>query len=277
MKAIKLASFGLMTMTMVGLGTQNVLAADPAASTKGIVTFTEPTGEDNEDPNKPNVVDPKDPEGPAKPVSPGGEGIGGNGKPSFNINWVSNFRFGNISLGTNMSSFAAPTTLNWAEENQNGDLEPTGDKTENLAPFLQVTDLRGTNAGWNVTVSGTEFRQLDADGEPIDDKVLAGATVTLNHPSIVGVEANSDLAPSALNASGNKETGNLVGSAALPILNADKDKGQGTWTLTWGADDDKVTNAAKGVQLVVPMTALPEVDKTYQADFTWTLNATPTE
>lgn len=276
MKTMKLASLGLIALTVIGLNAQTTLAA--TANTKGIVTFSEPEDEENQNPDKPNVVDPNTPDEPEKPVFPGTdpeEGSGGNGKSSFNINWVSNFRFGNIKLGSNMSAFAAPTTLNWAEDNGSGTLVPTGEKTENLAPFLQVTDLRGTNAGWNVTVTGSEFFQLDEEGEPIDTKVLAGATVTLNQPSIVGLEANLPLAPTAVNATGDKTTGNIVGSSSLVVLNATANKGQGTWSLMWGAGDDGVTDEGNGVELNVPLTALPEADKTYQAEFIWTLNDTP--
>lgn len=270
MKSIKLMSLGLVTFSAVALGAPLAQAADPVASTNADVKFVE--DDTPIDPAKPEVVDPTKPTEPGKEVDPGGEGNGGNGTKSFNINWVSNFKFGEIKIGsTTMSAFAAPTTLNWKDGSQ---------ATEGLANFLQVTDNRGTNAGWNVAVSGTPFYELDETNAPTATE-LNGASITLNEAQIVGNTSTpeaANLAPVSVLSSG---TDILGTNAPYTVLNADAGKGQGTWSLTWGADTDGTTlkqtdgKATAGVQLSVPVTAQPKANKNYRSTLTWTLQTAP--
>lgn len=264
MKSIKLMSLGLVMFSTVTLGASFAQAADPVANTDADVKFVE--DKDTVDPTKPEVVDPTKPTEPGKEVDPGEEGSGGNGTKSFNINWVSNFKFGEIKIGsTTMTAFSAPTTLTWKDGST-----PTTD----LANFLQVTDNRGTNAGWNVSVKGDSFKELDETNTPTATE-LKGASITLNEAQIVGDTSTTDaaaLAPTALS------TGvDILGTgSSYTVLNAAAGKGQGTWAVTWGADTDKTTlkdNA--GVELSVPVTAQPKADKNYRSTLTWTLAATP--
>lgn len=267
MKSIKLMSLGLVMFSAVTLGAPFAQAADPAASTDADVKFVE--DKDPVNPETPEVVDPTKPTEPGKEVEPGDNGNGGNGTKSFNINWVSNFKFGEIKIGSStMTAFSAPTTLTWKD----GTTPTTG-----LANFLQVTDNRGTNAGWNVAVAGTPFYELDGEGEKISPEVtLNGASVTLNEAQIIGDTTTTEaaaLAPTALS------TGvDILGTGSpYTVLNAEAGKGQGTWAVSWGADTDKTTlKENAGVQLSVPVTAQPKADKSYRSTLTWTLAATPT-
>ncbi|MGX7264843.1 WxL domain-containing protein [Enterococcus crotali] len=281
-KTTKLLSLGLISLCALSLGSPTVLAADPEANTKADVKFTEDTG--TVDPEKPEVTDPTDPDKEPGIVDPGGEGGGGNGTKSFNINWVSNFKFGEIKIaGSTMSAYAQPTTLNWAKE-ENGDLVPTGEKTVGLANFLQVTDNTGKNAGWTVNVTGTPFYELDASGKEIQANELAGAAITLEDPQIVGLAESADLAPiSTLSPSKD-----ILDGGANKVFEAASQKGQGTWSLTWGADTDKTSlkgitvagntttgKATSGVKLTVPVTAKPKAEKSYRSSLEWVLTTAP--
>ncbi|MGX7151129.1 MULTISPECIES: WxL domain-containing protein [Enterococcus] len=281
-KTTKLLSLGLISLCALSLGAPTVLAADPKANTKADVKFTEDTG--TVDPEKPEVTDPKDPGKEPGIVDPGGEGGGGNGTKSFNINWVSSFKFGEIKIaGSTMSAYAQPTTLNWAEE-EDGDLVPTGEKTVGLANFLQVTDNTGKNAGWTVNVTGTPFYELDASGKEIKANELTGAAITLEDPQIVGLAESAALAPISSLSPGK----DILDGGANKVFEAGSQKGQGTWSLTWGADTDKTIlkgitvagntttgKATSGVKLTVPVTAKPKAEKSYRSSLEWVLTTAP--
>lgn len=250
--------------------------ADSIADSKATVDFgvdTTPV-----DPTNPEVVDPTNPDQPAVPVNPGTnpkEGTGGSGTKSFHINWISNFKFGTIDIASSgMQAWAQPTTLTWKSEAEGGN---GAIPTTNLAPFLQITDNRGTGAGWNISVSGTEFYELTSEGVPTAN-TLKGASIYLDKPQIVGVDSVSNsIRPVALNASGTTDI-LATGAQGVPIFSAEANKGQGTWSVTWGAAADKTTyQADKGVRLSVPSTSTPKVNTKYVSDLTWTLVDVPVE
>lgn len=273
MKQIKLITASLLSLGILGTGTATVFA-DSVADSKATVDFA--VDNDPVDPTNPEVVDPTNPDQPEVPVDPGtdpGEGSGGSGTKSFHINWISNFNFGTIKLASNgMQAWAQPTTLTWKSEAEGGN---GATPTSNLAPFLQVTDNRGTGTGWNVSVSGTDFAVLDENGEATST-ILKGAKIFLSGPQIVGVDTSpNSIAPIALNATG---TTNLLdtGAQGVPVFSAEANKGQGTWSVTWGASADKTTyQANQGVKLTVPSTSTPKVNTNYQSNLTWTLVDAP--
>lgn len=273
MKHIKLITASLLSVGILGAGATTVFA-DSIADSKATVDFA--VDNNPVDPTNPEVVDPTNPDQPEVPVDPGtdpGEGSGGSGTKSFHINWISNFKFGTINLASNgMEAWAQPTTLTWKSEAEGGN---GASPTSNLAPFLQVTDNRGTGTGWNVSVSGTEFAELDENGDPTT-KTLKGAKIFLNGAQIVGVDTSPDsIAPAALNAAGTTDILD-AGAQGVPVFSADANKGQGTWSVTWGASADKTTyQANQGVKLTVPSTSTPKVNTKYQADLTWTLVDAP--
>lgn len=276
----KLVSFGLVSMTVLTLGAPFVHAANVEGHSNADVKFTQNT--DPLNPTTPEVVDPTDPTGPEKPVVPGTdpeEGQGGFGTQSFGINFVSNFKFGEIKIAsTQMSQFAAPTTLNFAKVDaegntvldEDGQPELSGESQE-VANFIQVRDARGTNAGWNITVAGTEFKEYDGSDYVEDGDTLPGAQILLNDPVVIGAgeQAPTGVPATVVDVLG--ETGSKM------VLNAQETEGAGTWGVYWGATSaaNPALAANKGVQLIVPVNANPQQDKTYRSDLTWTLNDTP--
>lgn len=290
----KLVSFGLVSMTVLSLGAPFAHAANANVEghSNADVKFTQNT--DPLNPTTPEVVDPTDPTGPEKPVVPGTdpeEGQGGFGTQSFGINFVSNFKFGEIKIAsTKMSQFAAPTKLNFAKVDEDGNTVMEDEKpvlsgeSQEVANFIQVRDARGTNAGWNITVAGTEFKEYtpavvdEETGEVTtpgayvaDGDTLPGAQILLNDPVVIGAgeKAPTGVPETAVDV--------LGGTGSKMVLNAKANEGAGTWGVYWGATSaaNPALAANKGVQLVVPVDANPQQNKTYRSDLTWTLNDTP--
>lgn len=114
---------------------------------------------------------------------------------------------------------------------------------------VQVTDLRGSSAGWNLTVTAGKLKTASM-------KELVGAQVTLHSG-----QANND----------NGETvtvtdGILTPDSAVKVLDAANGQGNGVSTGTWAANT--------GVTLEVPGTSAKSAEQ-YTADLTWTLTDAP--
>ena len=110
----------------------------------------------------------------------------------------------------------------------------TGAKSE-VPNFVQVTDNRGTNAGWKLTVKqNDQFKTAD-------DKELTGATLTLKNGTL-----NSAAGSKAPTAAQNIA---LTPGQASDITTAQEEEGMGTWTNSFGKS---VEDAEKSVELSVP-------------------------
>ena len=270
MKNKSFIALSALLLGAVSVSSITVLASveNPEAATTGKVKFKV------DDSQEPEVVDPTDPEGKNE-VDPEGEGSTGDGNKSFNINWISHFKFGEVSIsGKTMKIYAEPTKLNFKAPAEG---VPAPVSKENLPNFLQVTDNRGTNTGWNVKATATEFI-----GNDTEQSKLTGAELLLTNPQLFATAANLELSPVMHDTSLNLlET---PGSANL-LLNAAANKGQGTWSMAWspnkkGNDYEfkyNDTGADKGVQLVVPPTAMPKDKVAYTSTVTWVLSDTPSQ
>ena len=140
---------------LLGVGFQaiNASAAETFPkeyNTEGTITFE---AGDNEitppvDPENPDPTDPVD------PIDPPGPGTGG----ALSIDYGSKFKFGTQKISTaDQTYYAAP------DEMKDGSKKPT---------YVQVTDKRGTLAGWKLTLSQPEQFKT-ATGEE-----LVGAQLT---------------------------------------------------------------------------------------------------
>lgn len=278
MEKIHFISLSALVLGFVAVGTA-AYADDPKATSEADVTFSL----DNTpvDPTNPEVVDPTDPEGPDKEVDPGDNGSGGDGTKAFNINWISNFHFGDIKIkGTAMSAYAQPTTLTWSTPAVGTVPTPT----TNLAPFLQVTDNRGKGAGWNVTVTGTEFVEQNV-AQGTTPATLNGASIYLTDGIVIGSSEMTNYAPTIVlfGTNNNMDILSSVGSSST-VFNADEGKGQGTWSLVWGGTttDPALLQTASGVpsagvRISVPVSALPKDGAAYKSTLTWTLADAPAD
>ncbi|MGG5325611.1 hypothetical protein IGJ83_003253 [Enterococcus pernyi] len=141
--------------------------------------------------------------------------------------------------------------------------------------FAQVQDVRGTNAGWDLQVSMTDFKATKAT---VNDTLL-GAEISLLSPRIQYEGSTAGNAPVA-HTDGLKLIPN---ASSVPVMTAEKDKGAGVSSVVWGnqanldaqeADPatEVVTNNA--IRLFVPGKTAKDAAQ-YKSTLTWVLSTTP--
>ncbi|MGX7264844.1 WxL domain-containing protein [Enterococcus crotali] len=291
MKKMTLAGLGVVLFSTLALGSQTALATveQPEANSEATVQF-----EANTDPELPPVVIPpvgnKDDE--AAIDLDGSDGSIGDGNPSFNIAYVSNFRFNErtaadtdftkfkpIKLNANgMTLWAKGTQLTLDKIDKTGEVITPKESTvyENIPNFVQVVDNRGKLSGWNLEVEAGAFKGKDADDKEV---TLKGATITLTEPTIkgpAGITVPSAYAPTTF-----ASEQELTTDAAKPILNAAPNAGIGSWSVKFGQEETLAgTNYETlvedtGVKLTIPATAEAKANIAYKANLKWTLTDGP--
>lgn len=146
------------------------------------------------DPDNPD--NPEDPSNPTDPEDPGNGGTGEIGPLS--LDYVSNITFGEQKIS------GADTVY----------------EAKNTKPHIQVTDTRGDKtAGWKLTATPTPFTGKDANGQDVE---LRGTELTLKNGQTDTTTGNTSAAPTV-----NDVT--LAGNAAVDVMVAAPDSGQGTW------------------------------------------------
>ncbi|WP_239257349.1 WxL domain-containing protein [Listeria ilorinensis] len=243
----------ILTVSMVGImmtgGGVSVAAADGGAmDSHGYVTF-----EQNTDPATPiNPTDPTEPVGPKDPADPTDPHEPGTAGP-LSIDYVSNFHFGTQKASGKDQVYTASLDKVYKKT----------DGSEVQVPnFVQVTDNRGSNAGWHLTVK--QNGQFKTSGS----QELDGAQITLKNSHLNGTDmTDSSIQPTTA-------SGDIVldpSGAASDVMNAEVNKGMGTWLTSFG---DDTTTGAKSVELFVPGKAKKEASD-YSTTLTWTLTDTP--
>lgn len=183
---------------------------------------------------------PKDPEDDKEivPIHPPTAG-------PLSINYASDISFGKQEVtGTQQTFYATSDTLTKTE---------TGE-TRQSPNLVQVTDLRGTAAGWTLSV-----RQ---NGPLKNEKGtnLSGATLSVSAYSVKSQHGEADIVTKVkeqvLDESGSKQA----------IVTTPKGSGMGTWNVYVGAEGD----TSKAVKLVVPKDQPKESGK-YTTSLTWLL------
>lgn len=226
-------------------------------TTDGQITFT-PSNDDT-------IVEP-DPDGPEVEIPPVTDPDGENKGP-LTIAYVPTMNFGSQIISS------ADMDYNMVAERQQK-AGTTGD--ENKVPyvsFAQVQDTRGTNEGWELKVSLSEFEAQDTQ-----NNLLKGAQITLFDPQLRYSVNDAEQEPT-VHADGLELIPN---NDAVAIMTAAATKGGGTSTATWGnqADLDKQVEAGAAVvenaaiQLFVPGTTAKDA-VTYRSTLTWELGQTP--
>ncbi|NKD39842.1 WxL domain-containing protein, partial [Enterococcus casseliflavus] len=240
MKFIRLATVAALSTTIFAGGVQAFAEeADQEKETQevrktttdGQITFT-PGNDDT-------VVDPGD-EGPDVEIPPI-TGPDGENKGPLTIALVPTMNFGSQIISTTDEHYNMVAEM----QQRTG---TTGE--ENMVPYVslaQVQDTRGTNEGWELSVSLTEFQA------PTDtlNKVLKGAKITLFDPTLRYSIDDADQEPS-IHASGLELTPN---NDAVPIMTAANNQGAGTSTAVWG-DHDAIAKQVEDGRAVVENEAI---------------------
>lgn len=241
----KFGSLFLATAILAGvsLAPAAVSAADGANyDSNGVITFTP-----NTDPTKP--VDPVDPTNPVKPVDPtdpSGPEEGTNGPLS--IDYASSLDFGTQKITSKDEIYHAKAQKYLDKDNA----EKTGPN------FVQVTDNRGTEAGWTLQVKqNSQFKTADA-------QELTGAEITFKNGNVVTASDSAKPAGQATIIA--DPTGELK-----DVMSAKDGQGAGTYLLDWGTD---AATAANSIELSVPGSTTKYAKK-YSTTFTWVLSDTP--
>lgn len=139
----------------------------------------------------------------------------------------------------------------------------------NKPNWVQVTDKRGTNAGWKLQVQqGAQFFTIK-DGVY---KELKGAQITINNGTVATKTDNKATAPTTSNKivliPGEK---NYPGPAQ-DVMIAQKNQGMGTWVDSFGS----ATTGDKSISLTVPGVSEKIKGAKYLTELTWLLNDIPT-
>lgn len=248
----------MVAITLLGLGVSSTsaFAADGGTyKSNGSIEFvpnntiTPPVDPENPDPTDPPVgpVDPTDPEGP----DPGTNG-------PLSIDYASSLDFGQNKI-TNVDEV-------YYSEAQGFSGSIAGQHRGN---YVQVTDNRGTNGGW--TLSLKQEGQLKSDSAKLY-KELTGAQISIND-SVAESIAEGVIAPKVTNLKLDPS------GASSEIMSAAQGAGTGTWVDRFGKAeemtiDGKKVQKNKAVTLSIPGKTPKEATK-YTTKLTWTLTDVP--
>lgn len=241
-KGLLLAT-GVLTTMLLSSGQQYLAADGGELTSNGSIKFTVDT--DGQLPVDPETPDPEKPVEPIDPTEPDGQPGPGTQGP-LSIDFASSFSFGDQKVSTVTKNYkAAPQKLSGGESRAN---------------YVQVSDKRGTFAGWSLSV--TQNEEFTSE----DDDELTGAQLSFSN-----LEMKSNLSQDVAPSISYVEDTPLVVGAEMGLVSAVQDFGMGTWVLAFG----DTAKAGESVNLMVPGTTV-QMTKEYRTTLTWTLSDVPT-
>lgn len=245
-KIISLASVMALGLSM-GAGVVSAAGQDGGEYTSnGLIEFT--PGEKPVDPVDP--LDPEQPVDPTDPTDPEGKPQPGTPGP-LSIDFASSFNFGDNKITSKDETYYAGL--------QKYKDKDTDQELREGPNYVQVTDNRGTLAGWTLKVKQT--KQFETD----DSHKLDGAKITLTNGNINTV---SESTPAT--AVDEIEIDKM--DADFLVMSAKKDAGAGTFLTRWG--DEDLAKSKESVKLFVPGKAVKKKAQ-YRTSFVWTLTDVP--
>ncbi|EJE4581658.1 WxL domain-containing protein [Listeria monocytogenes] len=275
-RTVKVTTASLLAL---GLIVAPVLSGDFASAatsvtkdSKGIVKFDKSTTPDP-DPVNPDPVDPDpvipDPTDP--PVGTDGLWILAVSDWDFGTHNVSSLSSGALNVHA-----ADDTISTYVDANGNGQQDLPGEvsATKKVTPYAQISDVRGTNTGWTLSVTGSAFKDSSTPA-----KTIPGAELTIPKSTVSSATSTAQ-APTGYDS----VTISMTGGAAVPVMaakdmqtatptNFNDDQGMGTWTDSFGSQAVSATDTSKP-KLSIPKNVVV-ADGTYQSTLTWTLSDTP--
>lgn len=261
MKFIRLATIAALSTTILA-GAATAVAADEVreVTTNGQVEFRSAGEEDGELEVLPPEVDP---DVEIEPEIPGTTGP------------LSIVKAATMNFGSQVISNQDQTYNMVAEKANLAD----GSGQIPYVSFAQVQDVRGTNEGWDLQVTLSDFTSNT------QNNVLTGAEIEFVDSRIQYEGTNTENSPSA-HESGLKL---LPNGAARSVMTAAQGQGAGASSVVWGnqadltaqfeaegfdPETDVVENSA--IQLSVPGSTAKDAT-TYTSTLTWELTSTPGE
>lgn len=260
-KLLNLATIAALSATVFA-GAPTVFAEDGQVreiTTEGDITFVEGSGDEPieveppVDPEEPIIIPPVEPETNRGPLT---------------IAYVPNISFGERAISAYDQEYNA-IAPEFAME--------SGEGTLPYIHFAQVQDTRGTYAGWDLTVSLTEFTNSEASTV---NKTLRGAQLNFKN----GLATNNGLSEQLATAPDNVTL--RPGQEATNLLSASEGKGAGIQSIYWGELDalntvevtdeegEIIDTYAENPSVTLDVPGATEKDQAqYTATLTWNLTA----
>jgi len=216
-------------------------------------------------PVNPIDPDPGEPVKPIDPVNPEGPNPGTNGPLS--IDYASSFDFGINRISNRDETYYARAQF------YHSDVE---DAEALITPnYVQVTDNRGTNAGWTLTVKQNgQFYSEEADYGTLDGSQITLTDSFVNSNAAAQVARPETFSQITLDPNG----------AISTVMAAKEKSGAGTWVNGWGEvetiteknedNDDVEAHVTKAVSLSVPGST-PKEAVVYRTTLSWNLTDAP--
>ena len=237
MKSKVFISFLMASLIILLFQVEGLAAVTSTGESKATITFEVNDGE----------TPPRDPENPEEeldkddPTNPKDEPT--HNKGPLSLDYVSS-----IDFGTQKITMDEKKTY----------------ESISLKPFIQITDNRGTGAGWKVTAAASSFNDGTKD-------TLSGAVITFNNGEVVtpteGVAAPTPK-PSVMLA---------TDGTAVDVVTAPVDTGLGTWLNRWfpTLDENRTFNMATNDNVTLEVPAGVATVGAHKATITWTLTDGP--
>ncbi|WP_206911332.1 hypothetical protein IGL98_001955 [Enterococcus sp. DIV0840] len=230
-------------------------------------TFTETVEDSNEEKSQVTIKDPIKSEAEISfeqndteitpPTGPGGEEIEKPGEGAtgmvgpLTIDYITKINFGPVKVSGNKATYYAKLA-----EIKLKDISVP----KKVPNYVQVTDNRGSNAGWQLQLKqDSQFQAKDTDNKVSE---LTGAELAFDNPTLKSAQKSNEFAPLGIK---QKLT---PGAAAVTVVNATIGKGMGTWYYALGDTDEQ---AAKSVSLTIPGATAKLTNVAYKTVLTWTL------
>lgn len=226
---------GLISISSVTLFAPSAFAVTSEGDSKASIKFKAGTG----------IVNPVDPEDPSKPIeptdpsNPTDPGTGNTG--SLTLDYVSSVNFGEHEVSSKEESYSSTARK----------------------PFIQVSDRRGTGAGWKVTATASAFKNEEGTAS------LSGAELSFKNGETASTSTTAT-SPKAI------QTVELPtdGTSIVNVVSAKESEGMGTWINRWfGATPNDTASLNDNVKLTIPAGSATLGD--HEATITWTLSDAP--
>ncbi|MET3195968.1 WxL domain-containing protein [Bacillus sp. OAE603] len=239
MKFAKIAIGSVLGITTVVGASHSILAATDGvpsvANSDASITFLSGTGPSTPvDPENPtNPLNPTDPNNPTDPST-------GNTGP-LTLDYVSSVDFGSQQISSSTQVYAS----------------------KSKKPFIQVSDFRGTGAGWTVSAKASSF---STDGGTTAS--LPGAVLTFKNGAVITPDVSVAPTPEQT------VTLNADGTASSKVVSAKPSTGMFTWLTKWFGETPNDENSLNNnVTLTIPAGAASVGN--HEATVTWTLTDAP--